>query len=196
MKAFFHYLLVIIISLLIGTTLSKYVFSIVTVNGSSMQPTLQNDEHVMQYKLVAPHQNDVIVFDAKGVDPNVDSNIKHIDYVKRIIATPGDTVRYTKNGILFVNNKKVNQYYLSEQQSTVGTLSTMTHNYLDTGFDLNTLSKTQGWRNPVKNNKVPQGYYFVMGDNRAVSNDGRYWGLVPRLKITGVVYPFFWQHKF
>ena len=79
MKAFFHYLLVIIISLLIGTTLSKYVFSIVTVNGSSMQPTLQNDEHVMQYKLVAPHQNDVIVFDAKGVDPNVDSNIKHID---------------------------------------------------------------------------------------------------------------------
>ena len=196
MKAFFHYLLVIIISLLIGTTLSKYVFSIVTVNGSSMQPTLQNDEHVMQYKLVAPHKNDVIVFDAKGVDPNVDSNIKHIDYVKRIIATPGDTVRYTKNGILFVNNKKVNQYYLSEQQSTVGTLSTMTHNYLDTGFDLNTLSKTQGWRNPVKNNKVPQGYYFVMGDNRAVSNDGRYWGLVPRSKITGVVYPFFWQHKF
>ena len=61
----------------------------------------------------------------------------------------------------------------------------------ETGFTLKNLSSQEGWN--YRKNTVPKGKYFVMGDNRYISNDSRYWGFVPKNKVEGTVKVPFWN---
>ena len=118
---------------------------------------------------------------AYGVDNTGQPVAKNTKYVKRVIGLPGDTVTYKNNGELYVNGKYAPQTFISHKQRTTGTTS------------LN-LPEAQGVRiGTGKSFKVPAGKYFVLGDNRAISNDSRYYGFVPRGKIDGVVKVPFWD---
>ena len=163
----------IVIGLLIALLIKQFLFQVVRVDGPSMQPNLQNNERVFCLKRSQIHHGSVVIFDANGVDPQV---AVKTDYVKRVIGLPGDTVR-SKNGNIYVNGKKINQSYISMGQRDAGTGN----------WNLKSISVQNSW---LKNNgatKVPKGEYFVLGDHRSVSNDGRYWGFVPKNKIDGVV---------
>ena len=163
----------IVIGLLIALLIKQFLFQVVRVDGPSMQPNLQNNERVFCLTRSQIHHGSVVIFDANGVDPQV---AVKTDYVKRVIGLPGDTVR-SKNGNIYVNGKKINQSYISMRQRDAGTGN----------WNLKSISVQNSW---LKNNgatKVPKGEYFVLGDHRSVSNDGRYWGFVPKNKIDGVV---------
>ena len=163
----------IVIGLLIALLIKQFLFQVVRVDGPSLQPNLQNNERVFCLKRSQIHHGSVVIFDANGVDPQV---AVKTDYVKRVIGLPGDTVR-SKNGNIYVNGKKINQSYISMSQRDAGTGN----------WNLKSISVQNSW---LKNNgatKVPKGEYFVLGDHRSVSNDGRYWGFVPKNKIDGVV---------
>lgn len=163
----------IVIGLLIALLIKQFLFQVVRVDGPSMQPNLQNNERVFCLKRSQIHHGSVVIFDANGVDPQV---AVKTDYVKRVIGLPGDTVR-SKNGNIYVNGKKINQSYISMSQRDAGTGN----------WNLKSISVQNSW---LKNNgatKVSKGEYFVLGDHRSVSNDGRYWGFVPKNKIDGVV---------
>lgn len=166
------------IGLLIALLINQF-FHFVRVDGPSMQPNLQNNERVVCYRREKIHRGNVIVFNADGVDPQVS---KKTDYVKRVIGLPGDTVR-SQNGNLYVNGKKVNQSYISQVQRNQGTGN----------WTLRSISKRNNWLSHNGATKVPAGEYFVLGDHRSVSNDGRYWGFVPKNKVTGVVKVGFWN---
>lgn len=88
--------------------------------------------------------------------------------VKRIIGLPGETISY-KNNILYINNKEIDNIKLDAY--------TYDFNLSELGFD-----------------KIPEGYYFVLGDNRTNSLDSRMIGLIPKDNILGVtnfsVFPF------
>lgn len=88
--------------------------------------------------------------------------------VKRIIGLPGETVSY-KNNTLYINNKEIDNINLDA------------YTY---DFDLSELGL----------DKIPEGYYFVLGDNRTNSLDSRMIGLVPENSILGVtnfsIFPF------
>ena len=106
----------------------------------------------------------IVRVDGPSMQPNLQNNER------------GDTVS-SKNGNIYVNGKKINQDYISKSQRTTGTGN----------WTLRSISVQNSW---LKNNgatKVPKGEYFVLGDHRSVSNDGRYWGFVPKSKIDGVV---------
>lgn len=167
------WLVPIIIGLLIALLIKQFLFQIVRVDGPSMQPNLQNNERVFCLKASKIHRGSVVIFDANGVDPQVATRT---NYVKRVIGVPGDTVK-SKDGNIYVNNKKINQNYINADQRDSGTGN----------WTLKSISVQNNW---LKNNgatKVPNGEYFVLGDHRSVSNDGRYWGFVPKSKIDGVV---------
>lgn len=163
----------ILLGLLVAFLFRSFIGTVVKVDGPSMQPNLQNNERVFCWKLDKIKRGSVIVFDAYGVDPQATNKI---DYVKRVIALPGDTVR-SNNGKLYVNNKLVNQDYISKYQRNQGTGN----------WTLSDLGLMHDWQVHQGSVKVPQGEYFVLGDHRSVSNDGRYIGFVPKSKILGVV---------
>lgn len=91
--------------------------------------------------------------------------------IKRVIGLPGDHVKITNNK-LYINDKEVEDYSNSVKTAD---------------FDLTELGV----------NTIPEGYYFVMGDNRYDSTDSRIIGLISQKQITGrIVYRFFPFDKF
>lgn len=81
--------------------------------------------------------------------------------VKRIIGLPGENVKY-RNNTLYINNKKVIEKFITEDTSDFSLQKI--------GFD-----------------KIPEGYYFVVGDNRDNSLDSRFIGLISKDDIEGKV---------
>lgn len=81
-----------------------------SVIGSSMEPSLYNGQGIflnrLVYKVSSPRVGDVVVFLPNG-------NEKSHYYVKRVVGVPGDTL-YIKNGILYVNDEVVNEYFNDE----------------------------------------------------------------------------------
>lgn len=170
------WILPVLIGLAIAFAIKAFVFTRVRVDGPSMEPNLMNAERVLAFKPAKIKHLSVIVFDAYGEDPSAKT---HTNYVKRVIGLPGDRV-VSKNGYIYVNNKKINQSFISQSERTSGTGN----------WTLASLSKQNGWGNG--SSVVPKGKYFVLGDHRSVSNDSRYWGYVDQKKVLGVVKVPFW----
>lgn len=154
-----------------------------------------------------PMRGDVMVFRYPG-DPS-------LDYIKRVIGVPGDVVEY-RNKKLTINGKPVSTV-VSGSYSYVGNglnyitaavnnerLNGVEHTMM-TEPDKPSVYPTQVVNFPGRENcsynaegegfvcKVPQGEYFMMGDNRDASNDSRYWGFVPDANIVGKAF-FIWMN--
>lgn len=108
-KSIMSWVVPIAIGLIIALLIRQFWFTMVKVDGTSMQPNLQNNERVVAFKTSKIKAGSVVVFNAYGLDPN--QTDKNAVYVKRVIGMPGDTVRYTSSGKLYVNNKLVKQTY-------------------------------------------------------------------------------------
>lgn len=145
------------------------------VDGSSMNPTLKNEDRVIVTRTKNPNRYDVITF-----VPPVKSEYQ---YVKRIIGMPGDLIS-TDGQFLFINHQAESMPeeldYSSASELPDGTIKV---DISDKVFEqLSSLKK------------IPDDYYFVLGDNRNNSSDSREFGLVSRNSIEGIVsyrfYPF------
>nr|WP_155431515.1 signal peptidase I [Secundilactobacillus folii] len=186
MKKALSWLIPIAVGLLLAIGIRVFWLVPVSVDGASMEPNLQNNQRVVAIKTSPVKRFSVVVFNAYGVDSNAAKGEK---YVKRVIGLPGDSIRYTKTGKLYVNGKYQAQNFISKYQQKAGTVSQFAN-----GFTLVSAARQNDWSNKwslaIGNNrinKVPKNCYFVMGDHRSVSEDGRYYGFVPKSKLVGVV---------
>lgn len=113
-----------------------------------------------------------------------------VKFIKRVVAVPGDTIEL-RNKIIYVNGQKMPQVYVGDESPT-------TQIYKEQIGEVEHLILRN--KNPGKNGSitVPEGQYFMMGDNRDGSNDSRYWGFVPEQNITGkaVAVWLHWDHFF
>ena len=155
---------------------------------------------VMRKKFVEigePERGDIVVF-KYPVDPN-------LDYIKRVVGLPGDTVIYRNKklqikpacntadncppmqsvalklesvGEEFQNFSPLEKY--SEQLGEVSHNIYRTQDHINRAGDYYQQPGTQ-----VDEWLVPEGHYFVMGDNRDNSLDGRFWGFVPEQNLVG-----------
>jgi signal peptidase I len=123
------------------------------------------------------HRGDIIVFHFP-LDPS-----DHV--VKRVAGLPGDRLRLDR-GLLYVNGSQVAEPYAVFEDTSHDSFRDQFPAllYTDPGVD------THWWiqmRSEVKNGElvVPDGSYFVLGDNRDHSRDSRYWGFVPMQNIVG-----------
>lgn len=163
---------------------SFIIFSIITpseVDGPSMEPTFYNGERVYTDRLpqwfsttdfgksigLGYNRGDVIVF----FKPTLGSSL-----IKRVIGLPGDTIKI-QGGKVYVNGEVLVEDYLpSDTFSKSGNLKE--------GQEY----KVQIEETDANGNKViDQDVFFVMGDNRAVSNDSRYIGFIKREWMQGKV---------
>jgi len=152
------------------------------VDGSSMEPSLHSGQYLLVNKAIyfnldlskvkkwlpflegvadenvylfhAPERGDVVVFRFPK-DPSR-------DFIKRIIAVPGDEVE-VRSGRVYVNGARLEEPYIIEGPT----------------YSLDRIT-------------VPEGSYFVLGDNRNNSSDSHVWGVVPRENIVGKAWISYW----
>ncbi|AQP54432.1 signal peptidase I [Vagococcus penaei] len=164
----FWYGSIIIVMLL----LRAFVFSSVIVSGDSMNPTLVDRERIISLKHAKIKRFDVITFPA----PDDESK----NYIKRVIGLPGDTIEY-RDDVLYINGKEYKEPYLDEYKGIIDEMpegAPLTKDF--------TLEEVTGEQ------KVPEGKYFVLGDNRQNSKDSRMIGFIDQDSVLGDVWFSFW----
>ena len=140
-----------------------------------------------------PERGDIIVFKAPKQP--------HVDYIKRVIGIGGDTVKYdmatqsltvtSKDGTVNVfkyENAKPNAdfFYHGEMQVEKTEIGSVTHQILNNPSPFNYAPYFFKQEGQIDGEwVVPDGHYFVMGDNRDNSEDSRFWGFVPEQNIVG-----------
>ncbi|MFC6260491.1 signal peptidase I [Levilactobacillus fujinensis] len=177
LRSILSWIVPVLVALLVVLVVRTYLFEIVKVSGGSMEPNLADKERMVVVKPLKLKRLSVIVFDAYGEDPTAAPNT---NYVKRVIGLPGDKV-VSKNGYIYVNNRPIKQSFISTTERTTGTGN----------WTLGSLAKAGNWK--YQGNTVPANHYFVLGDHRSISEDGRAWGYVDANKVMGVVKVPFWQ---
>lgn len=168
-KELIHTLLFFVGLVVVLFLLRQFVFTPVIVKGHSMDPTLVDGERVIALKNTAIKRFDIITF------PAPDEPKKN--YIKRVIGLPGDTIN-SKNDVLYINGKEVKEPYLDEFKEQVTDGLPMTIDF--------TLEEVTGEK------IVPEGEYFVLGDNRRNSKDGRMIGFISKDKVLGDVKFVLW----
>lgn len=151
-----------IIVFILAFVLRYFVIQPFVVDGESMMPNYINEEYLLaekvSYLTKEPKRGDVIVFRYPG-NPNV-------NYIKRVIGLPGETVQVADNQVKISNSANPSGIILAESYlpSSVKTLTN------DGGSISETLAMDE---------------YFVMGDNRQHSSDSREWGPLKKSNILG-----------
>ncbi|GMQ97030.1 MAG: signal peptidase I [Gammaproteobacteria bacterium] len=186
-RSFFPIIVIVLI-------LRSFVFEPFRIPSGSMMPSLLVGDFILVNKYTyglrlpmvnkkiidmdEPKRGDVIVFRYPG-----DTSV---DYIKRVVGLPGDRVAYL-NKTLYINGIEVPQgsslEYVGEPASLVKRYTEIRAEKLDE-HEYHTLVQpnTAGLEGQFL---VPDGYYFVMGDNRDNSNDSRRWGFVPEVNLIG-----------
>ena len=165
-----EYLDAFIVAGLVALFLITFVVRTFYIPSGSMEPTLQIHDVLLvnefEYRFFPPHREDVVVF-----EPPVDSTN---DFIKRVIGAPGDTLS-VQNGVVIRNGTALREPYEAQKPN----YNMEIRNYgvyvdgqpLDPAFA--NIPPKSAWSAP---NRIPDGYYFMMGDNRNNSEDSHIWG--------------------
>lgn len=174
-----------------------------SISGRSMQPTLLDGDKVWVNKLAydmkipftdislfptgEPGRGDIVIIDSAAAGKRL---------VKRIIGLPGDTV-YMRNNVLMVNDEIADYEVLAENREGI----TIIEHLYDNSYQA-LLSPARGNRSTRSYGpaQVPDGHFFVLGDNRDNSADSRLYSFIPRDQIVGrsssVVFSLDSEHSF
>lgn len=138
------------------------------IKGASMEPNFPNGEYLLTDKVTYRFGEPKRGDVIVFKAPGAEGD----EYIKRIIGLPGEGVS-VRNGRVYINGKEIKETYIPDINPTYG------GNFLpeNTSFT------------------VPEGSYFVLGDNRLHSSDSRSFGPVTRDKITGRAWLVYWPPK-
>lgn len=177
--------------LLMSAFILSYIFVWVNVavDGHSMDPTLADGERLFVLKVAKIDRFDIVVAD----ETDEDGKTKKI--VKRVIGMPGDTITY-ENDTLYVNGKQTDEPYLKEYQELFAKdklQSTYTYNKLFQQLAQQSPAFTADRSGSANFTvTVPEGQYYLLGDDRIVSKDSREVGTFAKEAIVGEIKFRFW----
>lgn len=165
-----------------------FIWFPVTVEGHSMDPTLANKEKLIVIKTADINRFDMVV--ANEVENGAKKQI-----VKRVIGLPGDTITY-KNDKLFVNGKETKETYLADYQQRYQK-DKLQKTYAYNSYFQSLAKASNAFTQDTSGNtnftvKVPQGHYYLLGDDRIVSKDSRSVGTFKKETIVGEVKFRYW----
>jgi signal peptidase I len=150
------------VSVCIAVMVIIFLYQPVKVEGTSMMPSLVDQERIFVNKFLYRFglgdisRGDTIVFWYPGDTTK--------SYIKRVVGLPGDQIRI-ESGKVRINGKPLDERYVPDQYRSFENMENIT---------------------------VPPGQYFVLGDHRSSSNDSRAWGTVPKNFIYGKAVFVYW----
>lgn len=186
-KSFFPVILAVLL-------LRSFLVEPFRIPSGSMMPTLLVGDFILVNKFAygirlpvlnnkvieigEPQRGDVVVF-RYPKDPTV-------DYIKRVVGLPGDRVGYF-NKVIYINGEAIGQVpagiYVGKGSGISMSGASKRSEQLDgVQHDILVMQRSPGLEGEFV---VPDGEYFVMGDNRDNSNDSRFWGSVPEANLVG-----------
>lgn len=183
-RGFFEFLVILIVSFaLVFGIVRPYIVEAFWIPSESMVPTLQVGDRVLVnkfiYRFAEPARGDILVFKSveetpqtlpqpsgplSGISDIFGNSDPRQDLIKRVIGVSGDEIR-VQDGNLFVNGELQNEPYVNPELPDMSFYGPET---------------------------VPEGHVFMMGDNRANSQDSRFFGPVPEENIEGEAFLLFW----
>jgi len=132
-----------------------------------------------------PKRGEVLVFDPAHED--------RMKLVKRLVGMPGDTLEM-RGKVLFLNGERQEEAYVKSEDP----LGDDEHPWMVWQFDHLAPGVNPAEYRPSRDNwgplVVPEGFYFMLGDNRDFSLDSRYWGLIERWRIEGKAMFFYFSY--
>jgi|SRR5512143_773285 signal peptidase I len=162
----------IIFAAVMAILIVVFVVQPVKVEGTSMQPRLENDERIFvnkfEYNFFSIERGDIVVF-WYPEDPTK-------SFIKRVIGLPDDSVDMDGSGHITINGQPMEESYLAPERNQAARSRWNQGPFTSSGHQV----------------RVKPHYYFVMGDNRDASNDSRSWGLVPEKYIYGKAMFRYW----
>lgn len=189
-KSFFPVLLVVLV-------LRSFMFEPFKIPSASMVPTLEVNDFILVNKftygvrlpvvgtkiipLNEPARGDVMVF----FPPN-DKRY----FIKRVIGLPGDEIRLVNNQ-LYINGVAMEQTEQKVLPAAWPPAIMAKENFADSSHYINRFAQQTPQSNFAA--VVPEGHYFMMGDNRDNSSDSRFWGMVPEENVVGKAVAI-WMH--
>jgi signal peptidase I len=224
-REYFESFVVTLIMAIFGMT---FILQAVTVPTGSMQNTILVGDYLLVNKFMFTpgghslpflpqreiKRGDIIVFKYPGnkVNPRADSSRGiipyQINYVKRVIGLPGETVEF-KNNQVFVNGEVLPEHRVIGDAENQQSALDITEFEESKGEPYN-VYYSKDTMEPVRKGQsvtrrgmefgvagkpmvVPENSFFVMGDSRDNSEDSRYWGFVPRELIIGRAMFVYWS---
>ncbi|MEA5534148.1 signal peptidase I [Crocosphaera sp. XPORK-15E] len=164
-KALWENVQILVIALILAFIIRTFIAEPRYIPSESMSPTLETGDRLVVEKVsyyFHPPQPGDIIVFEPPIQLQLQGYKKEQAFIKRIIAKGGETVA-VNNGKVYLNNQPLDEKYILESP----------HYNLE----------------PVQ---VPEGYLFVMGDNRNNSNDSHVWGFLPEKNVIGnAVFRFF-----
>ena len=187
--------------LLLVLVFRGFIFEPFRVPSNSMMPTLLTGDFIIvnkfdyglrlpitNTKLVefsGPNRGDVIVFRYPNYEKT--PGYSGVDFIKRIVALPGDVISYKKDQLIvngdLVDVKKIGPYVGVDSGKSMSNYRLVREVIDSAGHDI--LLNPKGHSKGLVEITIPEGHYFVMGDNRSHSSDSRFWGFVPEDYIIG-----------
>jgi signal peptidase I len=168
-RAFFDWLVVIAVALLVAFVVRTFVIAHFVVEGESMYSTLDTNDRVfvnkLSYRLHDPNRGDVVVLHQV-------TGASERDLIKRVIGLPGETVE-VRNCTVLIDGRVLNEPYLDPAVVTT----------TDCGGDY------------ALDGVVPDDHVFVMGDNRGGSQDSRVIGPISEDDLVGRAFVVFWPQS-
>ena len=185
-----EYLDAFVIAGIVALVLMQYVVRTFYIPSGSMEPTLDIN-HVLlaneiQYRVGDPQDGQIAVFEPP---PELGTT----DFIKRVMAVPGDQL-HIRGGVVYRNGRAVPEPYVAHKADY--DLEIKNYSIFVNGAPLDAdraiVPQRSAWQAP---DRVPNGYYLMLGDNRTDSDDGHIWGFLKRDQFVGHAFVVFWPPK-